>query len=135
MTTLDYGQDTYCLDSLQPGRFARDIPLLAQNCVHRLTTPRGALRGGPDEQNYGMDLPGRIGSATSSNDAAALPGQIATELKKDKRVLDVVADVTEVVDGPSTSWVIIIEVRCALGVFRLEASEVTVEFVGLGGSA
>lgn len=132
--TTDYGVDTWCDDSLRTGRYADGLRLVAQNCVHRLTTPRGMLRGGEEEKNYGIDLPGKIGSITSASAAASLPGEIRNELTKDRRVREVKATVTSATVGPAVTWTVAIEVKTEQGVFALVASAVTVELVGLGGT-
>ncbi len=132
--TTDYGVDVWCDDSLRTGRYAEGLRLVAQNCVHRLTTPRGMLRGGEDEENYGMDLPGMIGSIVGASDAAALPGQIENELSKDERVQEVTATVASSTVGPAVTWTVAIQVETEAGVFSLAASAVTVELVGLGGT-
>lgn len=133
--TIDYGSDVWCDASVKTGRYADDLRLAAQNVVHRLTTPKGALRGGEEEQDYGLDLPGMIGSAQTEADAAALPGRISVELSKDPRVLTTTTTVTSTSDGVATSWTVAITVTTERGSFRLAASEVTVELVGLGGGA
>lgn len=133
--TIDYGTDIWCDASLRTGRYADELRLVAQNAVHRLTTPRGMLRGGEEEQNYGLDLPGEVGKVASDSEANALPGKIRAELTKDPRILLVNATVTKSTDGPATSYTIAIECGTEAGVFSLAASEVTVELVGLGGGA
>lgn len=132
---MSFGQDMLVDTSIRSGRWARELAVVAQNAVHRLTTPRGALRGGEDEQSFGMDLPGRIGSLTGAREAAALPGQIRNELTKDRRIDRVDAIVTESTDGVGVSWTVEITCYTAEGSFTLAASAVTVEFVGLGGTS
>jgi len=68
----------------------------------RLITPRGTLRGGPDEENYGIDLAGFIGAVGYPTALAALPGIIRGELMKDERVADVVATVIAVRERDAT---------------------------------
>ncbi len=130
----DFGRDTLCLDSLRPGRYATGWRLLAQRCYHRLITPRGSLRGGEDEANFGLDLGELLGDADSPALRASIPGRIANELQKDPEVdtVDVTVDVLTVAPG-ELRWTITISVTSALGPFDLvlAVSGVTVELVGL----
>lgn len=82
----DFGRDVLCLDSLLSGRYASGLRLLGQRCYHRLITPRGTLRGGPDEGNFGLDLASKVGGAVTTAQQAALPSQIENELRKDPQV-------------------------------------------------
>jgi hypothetical protein len=82
----DFGRDVLCLDSLLSGRYASGLRLLGQRCYHRLITPRGTLRGGPDEGNFGLDLASMVGGASTAAQRAALPSQIENELRKDPEV-------------------------------------------------
>ena len=50
-----------------------------------------------------------IGQATTAATAAALPGQIESELLKDERIDSVVVTVKATVVGPSTSYVVSVE--------------------------
>jgi hypothetical protein len=88
-----YGVDTWATDSVFTGRLARGRVLLAQACYRRVTTPRGTLRGGPEEQNYGIDISGIIGSGNPERVAVMLPSMIRGELLKDDRVADVAVSV------------------------------------------
>ena len=129
----DYGRDVWCDASIATGRYATGLRLVAQNVLHRLTTPRGMLRGGEDESSFGIDLPGMIGAVVTRAQAAALPGQIQNELLKDPRVTAVEATVAVANVGPATSWTIAIRVTTMEGDFTLAADAVTVALVGLGG--
>ena len=97
------GLDTSCTDSLRAGRIVRSFRVLvAEACYRRLITPRGTLRGGEQEANYGLDLAGLIGSVVPSGGAAlvaSLPGQIKLELLKDERVEDVAVEITSTTNG------------------------------------
>lgn len=132
----DFGRDVYCLDSLQSGRYASGLRLLGQRCYHRLITPRGALRGGKHERNFGIDLAGMVGSTVSAQQQAALPGRIKNELLKEAEVQSVRATVvpTTLSDG-TISWEITIDVQSALGPFDLvlAVSGVSVQLLSLGG--
>jgi len=131
----DYGRDVWCEATVLTGRYATGLQLIAQNVIHRLSTPRGMLRGGEDEANYGVDLPGMIGSIVTPGQAAALPGQIQSELLKDSRIESVESTVTESTTGPATTWTVTVRVTTALGTFALAVDDVTVALVGLGGEA
>lgn len=133
--SFDYGRDVWCTDSLRTGRYATGLRVVAQTALHRLTTPRSALRGGEEEADFGIDLPGMIGSTQTEVDAAALPGRIRTELKKDRRIQDAQSTLTQSTDAAGgITWTIEIRVVTELGTFTLQASAVTVTIVGLGGS-
>jgi len=80
-----WGTDTWCRDSLRPGRLVSGAELLAQSGYRRLITPRGELASDP---NYGLDVAGYLG-ALGDAAAAALPALIEAELRKDDRVLSV----------------------------------------------
>lgn len=92
-----YGRDTWCFDSLAPGRFATGVMLVAQALYRRYTTPRGTLRGGPEESVYGLDIAEYIGAAGEDVAVAALPELMRGEALKDDRVsTDTAATVTAV---------------------------------------
>lgn len=91
---VGYGTDIWAAESLFTGRLARGKNLVAQACYRRLITPRGMLRGGPEEENYGLDLPGLVGRPNPARTAAMLPGMIRGELLKDDRIADVDVAVT-----------------------------------------
>lgn len=97
---MSYGVDIWCTDSMHTGRLARGITVVAQALYRRQITPRGTLRGGDEEANYGIDLAGYVGSSDPETAALALPGIIGAELRKDDRVADVQTVVTvEKVEG------------------------------------
>jgi hypothetical protein len=99
-----FGADTFCdHNGLRPGRLARGNQLLAQALLRRIRTPRGVLRGGEEESNYGLDVVGYVGSVGPQLAARALPAVIRTEWLKDDRVADVAitGTVTENQDGTS----------------------------------
>lgn len=116
----DFGTDTYCLDSLRTGRRVSGVRRVAQNAYHRLITPRGTLRGGADEGDFGLDLAGKVGSATTQALQMALPGQISSELRKDPRVESVTVSIvwTKTPAG-EVSAELAIEVQTAAGPFEL----------------
>lgn len=131
--TTDYGRELSVTTSLRTGRFATGAQLIGESVYRRLTTPRGMLRGGEEDANFGLDLTELIGSATTKSDAAALPGRIRSELLKDERLETVEATVVASTDGPATSFVITIVVTTTEGPFTLKllASDVTVELLGI----
>jgi hypothetical protein len=133
MATVDFGKDISCTSSLKTGRYVTGARLVGEAIYRRLTTPRGMLRGGEEEADYGLDLVELIGSVATANDAAALEGRIQSEVLKDERVLSVDVTVTPTSTGPATEFVVYIEATTAAGPFnlKLSISELTVELVGL----
>ena len=131
--SVDYGRDISCTDSLLTGRFATRARLVAQAAYRRLITPRLALRGGEEEQNYGLDLTELVGSSKTKADAAALPGRIRTELMKDERIETCSADVLVTVEGPATVFTITIVAETSEGPFTLTvlSTDVTTELLGI----
>ncbi len=134
---VDFGRDMSCTDSLKTGRFATGTRLVGEACYRRLTTPRGMLRGGEAEADYGYDLSVLIGSTSVKSAAASLPGRIEAELLKDERVESVSVDVTVFTEGPDTAFTIEIEAVTSVGPFTLTllASAVTVELLGITAEA
>jgi len=103
-----FGKDTWCLDSLQPGRYATGATLVVQALYRRLITPRGTLAplddevGGDDESNYGFDVASYCGAVGYPTALAAFPALVTAELLKDDRVypsLEVVATLSQGTDG------------------------------------
>lgn len=130
---VDFGRDTWCRDSLRTGRLASGLELVAQRCYHRVTTPRGSLRGGEDEENFGIDLSAEIGALAGDGNALRLQGAIEGELRKEEVVDTVKATVSETVNGAEVAYDITIEVETAEGPFELvlAASEVSVDLLKL----
>jgi hypothetical protein len=91
------------------------------------------LLGGEEEKNFGFDLLDLIGSVVTESDAAALPGRIEAEAKKDERIDEVSVHVVRTQEGPATSFKITIDCTTAEGPFTLQlgVDEVTVELLGL----
>ena len=131
--TTNYGRETSCTTSLRTGRFVSGVRVVAEAAYRRLITPRGLLRGGAEEANYGLDLAELVGSASSAALAAALPGRIQAELMKDERIESVDVTVLRVVDGPASTFTITVEATTGSGPFTMQvrASEVTVELLGI----
>jgi hypothetical protein len=130
-----YGQDTWCIDGVQTGRLARGRQVVAQALYHRLITPRGQLRGGPEEEIFGLDVSGFVGSLGAESACASLPGQIEAELLKDDRVADVRCTFARTQDGAGLVT-IVFEIAVALSdegedfVLTVAASSVGVALIG-----
>lgn len=131
--TTEFGRDTSCMTELRSGRFVTGPRLVGEAAYRRLTTPRGMLRGGDEEANYGIDLLDMIGSVATKADASALGGRISAELGKDERIELVDTTVVATTDGPSTAFDITVQATTAEGPFTLQVrvSEVTIELLGL----
>lgn len=125
---MSFGSDTSCTNELKPGRLVSGNRLVAEAAYRRLTTPRGSLRGGEDEQNYGLDLSELIGE--DARILPALPQMIKNELTKDERIEDVNAIVT-VNNTVPVEVTIDIEAFTADGPFSLQigVDAVTVELL------
>ena len=130
---VDYGKDTSCTTAIRSGRFATGSRLVAEAAYRRLTTPRGMLRGGEEEADYGLDLTELIGSAATKSDAAALGGRIRSELSKDERIIGVTVDVVATTVGPVTTFLIDVSAQTTSGPFVLNIgiNEETVELLGI----
>ena len=133
----NFGRDISCTGSLKTGRYASGLRLVAEACYRRLTTPRGALRGGEDDQNYGLDLKQFIGSTNAKSVAASLPARIANELKKDERVDEVTVDILVTTVASLSTFEITIAVDTAEGPFSLQVAidDVTVSLLGISEDA
>ncbi len=70
---VDFGREISCTDSLKTGRFSTGARLVAEAAYRRLTTPRGTLRGGEEEANYGIDLTEMCGATNVKLLQASLP--------------------------------------------------------------
>lgn len=130
--TVDLGRDISCTDSLKTGRFATGVRLVAEAAYRRLTTPRGMLRGGEEEQNYGLDLTAFCGTTNPKATAASLPGRIKSELLKDERIETVDVNIVVTTSRPATTFTITIAATTGAGPFTLKllASAVDVELLG-----
>jgi len=129
-----FGRDISCTSSMRTGQFVSGVRLVAESVFRRLTTPRGMLRGGEEEQNYGLDLTDLIGSTTTKIDQASLEGRIRNELTKDERILSADVTVVATTDGPATAFDITIEVSTKEGPFTLaiRVDEVSAQLLGIG---
>lgn len=95
--SVGFGRDTWCLDSLSPGRYAVGAILLGQAIYRRLTTPRGTLRGNEEAAAYGFDVSGYVG-AVGADAVNTLPAQVVSEILKDDRVLNATCIATGTTD-------------------------------------
>lgn len=131
MTT--FGKDTSCTTSMRTGRLVSGARLVAESAFRRLTTPRGMLRGGEEERNFGLDLTELIGTVSNKSDAAALPGRIRAELKKDERIETVDVVVTDTTEGAGKFFLVQIAATTNEGPFTLAigVTEVTTELLGI----
>ena len=96
MADLGYGSDTWCGDSLVTGRFSRGVVHVVLALYRILITEQGTLRpleedSNEDELDYGFDVARFCGAVGPEMSVLTGPGQIQAALKKDDRVLDVVA--------------------------------------------
>jgi len=129
----DYGRDTYCLDKLRTGRYASGATLVAQRVYRRFITPRGALIGGEEERNFGLDLAGMVGGASTPELVNAMPQRIRNEAAKDPQInptsVGVTVDASE--EGSEYTYTITISARAAGGPFALVlgVSDVTVDLL------
>lgn len=131
---VNFGYDTSCVTGLRTGRFVSGPRLVAEAAYRRLSTPRGSLKGGEAEQDYGFDLTDLIGKMATPSQEAAVPGQIEQELLQDERIDSVdVPPIVSVKTGPSVAWTITINGQTALGPFQLVlgVTEVSVSILGL----
>jgi hypothetical protein len=128
-----FGRDTSCTTSMRTGRTVTGVRLVAESAYRRLTTPRGMLRGGEKEANFGLDLTELVGSVSTARDEASLPGRIAAELSKDERIESVDVQVTKTTASGLTSFQIRVEATTGEGPFVLAigVTEVSVELLGI----
>lgn len=122
-----------CADNLRTGRYSTGARLVAEAVYRRLITPRGMLRGGDEEANYGLDLAALVGTASTPALLASLPARIKNEVLKDERLRDASVSVTSAVAGAATTWTIAVRGLTDAGPFvlRLAVSDVTTELLGL----
>lgn len=127
------GRDTYCLDTLSPGRLVSGKALVAQRLYRRLVTPPGMLRGGEDEADFGVDLPGMVGGIEPVALASTLPVRVENELRKDPAVSEITVDATRTSDASGVTWTLRIDVETTEGDVELimAVSDVSVELLGV----
>jgi len=131
--TVAEGSDTYCRDSLQTGRMATGLELVAQRLYHRLTTPVGTLLGGEDEANFGEDLAAYVGSTDQNAIGAMLPVRVENIIRRDPVVAEVDVTAVRTVAGGEVSWDLTIDVATTLGPVTLivAVSDVSVDLLGV----
>jgi hypothetical protein len=138
-TSVDFGKDVSCASELKSGRYVTGARLIGESYFRRLTTPRGMLRGGEAEADFGLDLLGLIGSVQTSADIASLPGRISNELMKDERSLSIDVEIIEgkTADGVGVKLDITIKAVTSAGPFELQiaASAVSAELLGIRSEA
>lgn len=130
----DYGRDTYCLDSLRTGKFASGATLIGQRLYHALTTPRGALLGGEEAQNWGEDVEGLIGTPAGPNTESKIRAKVDRAASKDETIASITTAIVSSVDAAGdTSHEVTIDAKTAAGPFQLVLSigSVTVDLLGL----
>jgi hypothetical protein len=120
-----YGSAVWCEDSIVTGKYARGKRAVAQAIYRRLITPRGMLFGGKDEQDFGLDVIGLIGSSVSPAEKAAIPSRIKAEILKDERVITAEVDM-------STDDQIVISAYTDTGPFDLVLSSSAVGLEQIG---
>lgn len=114
---------------------ARGATVVVQALFRRGITPKGTLRGGDEELNYGFDISGYIGAVGDDVAMRSLPGQLQQEYLKDDRVLEV--QVTPYIFTDAAKQVSIdLAVTGILAdseepfAFTIRANSVTVELLG-----
>lgn len=133
MAATGFGKDMSCTTGLRSRRTVRGLRLVAEAAFRRLITPRGSLRGGVEEANYGIDLPAMVGEVASESQLAALPGQIKLELLKDDRITAVEVEVARKDVGPEVELTITIVIFTDEGqvTLTLEVSAVAAKILGI----
>ncbi len=130
-----YGADTWCLDQLRPGVFARGAAVVAQAAYRRLITPRGTLQGDDEASAYGFDVADYVGSVGTATAIQALPSQVIAEVKKDDRISDATCTITQSKDTDgSISLILTVEAALsdASGTFTLSLAVTDVGVTMLG---
>ena len=94
-----YGVETWCLDHLITGRYARGVNVVLQALYGRLVTPRGTLRGGEEEAAYGFDVSAYVGAVGYDTAVLSLPGAVRSELLKDDRVAEITVEAIKTTDA------------------------------------
>ena len=131
---IDFGTDTYCLDSIQTGRYASDTTLIGQRFYHALITPRGALLGGPEEESFGEDLSDLVGSPAGIESERAIREKVQRAASKDEEILKVSTQIQTTIESTgAVSHDVQIVADTAAGPFNLVLSinDLSVELVGL----
>lgn len=136
---MSYGVDVWCGQELQTGRLASGAMVVLLACLRRQITPRGVLRGGEEEQVYGLDLASYVGQVGEELAIPSLPGRIRAELLKDDRVAAVEATVTASTNAAGETE-LLIEEQIKFHEFdetfplTLKVDAVSIQVLGIGGS-
>lgn len=127
----NFGRDVSCTNTMRTGRLVSGPRLVAEAAYRRLKTPRGMLRGGEAEADYGYDVTSLVGQGEDI--IPAIPQILSSELSKDERIETVDVNVVASSDGPALRLTITIEGTTKEGPFALTlgVSEVTVELLGI----
>jgi hypothetical protein len=128
-----FGNDLSCTKRLNTSRIVTGVRLLAEACYCRLTTWRGTLDGGPDEDAYGVDVSAYLGDVGPDIAAAALPAIVEAELLKDERISAVSASASASTGAePIITLVVRVTPADETGDFALTLaiSDVSVEAIG-----
>ncbi len=133
---MSYGTDTWCTESTVVGRLAQGQQVVVQALYRRLITPRGKLRGGPEEDAYGLDISAYLGAVGTETAIAALPGLIRGEFMKDDRVVDVATRSSFATDSAGLTTIeltidVLLEDEDEPFAFTVAVSEVTTELLGV----
>lgn len=94
-----YGVDLVCVDDLTADMQEtdpNDASALAQDVLHRLSTPHGTL---PDDPDYGYDIAGLLSRGVTQQTLAELQGKARQEILKDDRIADATVTVTDDSNG------------------------------------
>lgn len=132
--TTDFGRDTYCVDSLQTGRYVSGAALVAQRLYHALRTPRGALRGSPEHEQWGEDIEELVGAPGGQDTQRKIRAKVARAASKDEQILKVSTDIVETIEpNGAGSYVVSVSADTADGPFNLVLgiNSVTVELIGM----
>ncbi|HYQ41055.1 MAG TPA: hypothetical protein VER11_03785 [Polyangiaceae bacterium] len=96
-----YGVDLVCVSDIDNDLRETDpnsVASIAQDCFHRLTTPRGSIEEDP---NFGFDVRALLSVGLTQSFIRSLEGQISGELQKDDRIA--FANVTLTQSGSATA--------------------------------
>jgi hypothetical protein len=102
--TTGYGTEMWCVSSLQTGRLVTGWRVVAQALYRRVTTPRGTLSAGSDDEEeaaYGLDLSDYAGAVGYQTAVNTIPAVVRAEWMKDDRVaaIEMEAFITTSADG------------------------------------
>lgn len=130
----DFGQDTYCVDSLVTGRLVSGTKLVAQRLYHALTTPRGSLRGSAEHYSWGEDLTALCGSPCDKTTQSAIRTKVNRAVAADNQIKAVAVDIVSSISSVGAgTFEVTVTATTADGPFTLVLAigEVTVELIGI----